>query len=287
MPVYLEYAQQDRTFGEWWAFDRRDHVPHALYAATSLAWGTWGLSAEWKDYARFALGTNDPPSLVREHSTLLLNRSTHVLLAQREQGYQVELSWSPRPGATIIGNLSRADGARGDQFVERYAELRLQAPGDSRWDGSLFYDRSADSAVSVIQRDTYGVGGRVRWRDAWTVAAEAERQTAARVGFDFNTFATIRQRYENVHASLAVTRADRGSVAVAWERTTDPLDPSWDFGRTRPLHFIGWTASAHVAERHDAVLFVGQRRGGLACTAGTCYQVQPFQGVELRLLSRF
>jgi len=35
------------------------------------------------------------------------------------------------------------------------------------------------------------------------------------------------------------------------------------------------------------VLFVGKRRGGLACTAGTCYQVQPFEGAELRLVSRF
>lgn len=287
LPVYFEYAQQDRSFSEWWAFDRRDHVPHALYASTSLAWGPLGVAAEWKDYAKFALGTNDLPSLVREHSALLLNRSTHVLLAQREQGYQLEVSWMPRSGTTLIGNLSRADGARGDQFVERYLELRLASPGDSRWEGTLFFDRSADSALSVIERHTYGTGGRLRWRDSWTLAAEVERQTAARVGLDFETFAIIRQRYENVHSALAVTRADRGSVAVAWERTTDPLDASWEFGRKRALHFMGWTASTRVAERHDVVLFAGQRRGGLACTAGTCYEVQPFKGVELRLVSRF
>ena len=287
LPVYLEYAQQDRTFGEWWAFDHRDHVPHAMYASTSLAWGPFGMAAEWKDYARFALGTNDLPSLVREHSALLLNRSTHVLLAQREQGYQFELSWSPRPGASLIGNLSRADGARGDQFVERYLEARLTDDAGSRWEGAVFFDRAADSALSVIQRDTYGVSGRVRWHESWTVTAETERQTAARVGFDFDTFSILRQRFENVHASLAVTRADRGSVAVSWERTSDPLDPSWDFGRKRALHFVGWTASARVAERHEAVLFAGQRRGGLACTAGSCYEVQPFKGVELRLVSRF
>ncbi len=287
MPVYFEYAQQDRTIGEWWRFDRRDHVPHALYASTSLAYGDWGLAAEWKDYAKFALGTNDLPSLVREHSALLLNRSTHVLLAQREQGYQIELSWSPRPGATLIGNLSQADNARGDQFTERFAEFRWMPSPGAAWETSLFWDRSADSALSVIQRDTYGAGGRLGWRGIWSVAAEVERQTAARVGFDFTTFGIVRQRYENVFASLAVTRADVGSLAVSWERTTDPLDPSWDFGRGRPLHFVGWSASARVAERHEAVLFAGQRRGGLACTAGTCYQVQPFKGIELRLSSRF
>jgi hypothetical protein len=34
-------------------------------------------------------------------------------------------------------------------------------------------------------------------------------------------------------------------------------------------------------------LFAGQRREGIACTAGTCYVVEPFEGVELRITSRF
>ncbi|HZM28200.1 MAG TPA: hypothetical protein VFB89_12700, partial [Gemmatimonadales bacterium] len=76
-------------------------------------------------------------------------------------------------------------------------------------------------------------------------------------------------------------------LGFAWDRTTDDLDPSWDFGRTGALHLVGWNASARIAERHEATLFLGKRRGGLACTAGTCYQVLPFEGAELRLVSRF
>ena len=93
--------------------------------------------------------------------------------------------------------------------------------------------------------------------------------------------------YEDVHLSLGASLADAGSLGFSWDRTTDPLDPSQEAGRTAPLHLVGWNASARVAEGHDAVLFVGKRRGGLACTAGTCYQVLPFEGAELRLVSRF
>lgn len=287
MPVYFEYAQQDRTVAEWWSFAHRDDVPHALYASTSLTLGALGLSAEWKDYAKFALGTNDLPSLVREHDALLLNRSTHVLLAQREEGYQFEASWALRPGTLLIGNLSRADGARGDQFTEHYLEARWSPSGAAGREVSVFFDRSADSAVSVLRRLTYG--GRARWgiREVWSVVAEAERQTAARVGFDLQTFEIVRQPFENVHAGVTLTHADRGSLGVSWERTTDPLDPSRPAGKTRPLHFMGWTAATRIADRHEAVLFLGQRRGGLACTAGSCYEVQPFKGAELRLVSRF
>jgi hypothetical protein len=34
-------------------------------------------------------------------------------------------------------------------------------------------------------------------------------------------------------------------------------------------------------------MFAGKRRGGTACTSGTCYYVPDFEGLELRVLSRF
>ena len=36
-----------------------------------------------------------------------------------------------------------------------------------------------------------------------------------------------------------------------------------------------------------APLCVLLRRSGLACTAGTCYEVLGFEGIEMRLLNRF
>jgi hypothetical protein len=80
-------------------------------------------------------------------------------------------------------------------------------------------------------------------------------------------------------------------VALSWERTTDPVAEDPDDARATPQvepnRFFAVTVSADLGERHDASLFVGERRGGPACTAGTCYIVEPFDGVELRLTSRF
>jgi len=52
-------------------------------------------------------------------------------------------------------------------------------------------------------------------------------------------------------------------------------------------HYLAGVLSAALSERHTATLFFGQRREGLACTAGTCYKVEAFEGAELRLVSRF
>ena len=87
--------------------------------------------------------------------------------------------------------------------------------------------------------------------------------------------------------SLNVERADFGSAAVVWERTSDPLERSVFTGGRRFLSLFSWVLSARLTPRNEATLTAGKLRGGRACTAGTCYEVQPFDGAELRLVSRF
>jgi hypothetical protein len=50
--------------------------------------------------------------------------------------------------------------------------------------------------------------------------------------------------------------------------------------------WTGINAGWRVAETHRLDLFAGQRRAGLACTGGTCYEVLGFEGVELRLVNQ-
>ena len=61
-----------------------------------------------------------------------------------------------------------------------------------------------------------------------------------------------------------------------------PVDP-----QEHALTFTSGTVSGEIGPHFEATLFYGKRRGGLACTAGTCYKVEPFKGTELRLTARF
>lgn len=288
LPVYAEYAASDRPLERAITLNTADRTAHALYVGSNLLWGPLGVSAEWKDYSLFRLGTNDPPTAIKEHSTVLLNRVTHVLDANAEEGYQLEATVTPFDWASVALNKTRADGRRADRFEEAYAELHVTPDNAARWEATAFYDAAYDSFTSITDRDTYGVLATVRFLSRWSASLDAERQTADRIGFTDATFTNIGiVPFENVYVTLTGALADRGSLGFTWERTTDQLDRSWEFGRTKPLHLVGWTLNARLAERHDATLFVGKRRGGLACTAGTCYEVQPFEGVELRVVSRF
>lgn len=274
LPLYLEYATQDASISEWLRFSTDDRRPHALYAGTNLVVGGVGLSAEWKDYAGFRNGINDPPSLVREHSWTLLNRNTHVLNAQREEGFQLEATWGPAPWASFTLNRSGAEGLAG-HFQESYAEWHAASAAPGAWEATLAYDAGGDGVLLPYQH-------------TWCLAVAKGLLAEMSLTLDLERMSGRNSvnAFRDQALSATLSRAEQGSVAVVWERSTDLLqaDPERP-GRAR--HFVAGVVSARLSERQNATLFVGTRRGGRACTAGSCYEVEPFRGAELRLASRF
>jgi len=290
LPIYVEVARDNADWGRGWGIGVGDGDTAAVYGSANLLWGPVTFSVEWKDYRAFALGSNDPPSLVREHSYYLLNRSTHFLLARREEGFQLEGSYTLPAIGTITANSSRSDGHSGrpERFEERYGEVHVDPYGDRRFEGTLFWSRGKDEFLSASVSDRTIVGGTASMRvhGPWSVGVDLEQLEAQRIDFFRRPVAHFVDRY----AAISLSRADWGSIAVAWERTGDPdnEDPAdYDTPEVDPNDFTSVVASARLGEHHDMSLFAGERRGGPACTAGTCYVVEPFRGVELRLTSRF
>lgn len=282
LPLYFEYAQRDRSFGDWWRFSRSDTVAHALYAGGNLIWGPLALAAEWKHYRDFRLGTNDPPSLVREHSALLLNRGTHVLNAAREEGYQLEGSLTSRAWGTVTANASRAEGRLGSKaaiFLEHFIELRSASDPNRAWEGAAFFDQGRDQSVGIRERRVAGASLTLRLPWRCSVTTDLEHQRAQRNA----------DRFDDHYLSAQLARDGWGSATLVWERTTDPSEEtpraSLDPGIT-PRNFVLVALSGAVGSRSHATLSVGEQRGGLACTSGTCYQVLPFKGAQLRLTTR-
>jgi hypothetical protein len=288
LPLYVEYAELDTPLGKRWRFATGDDLPHALYASSEWLWGPFALSAEWKDYVGFRFGTNDPPSLVREHTWTLLNRSTHVLDAggqsppTGESGFQLEGTMRLPGQTSVTANLSRSDGvvADPDRFDEAFVELHWAPMGGRRLETTAFYDHGMDGDLGITVRDAVGARATLRAREVYSVELDGELQNSTR---------EFEGRLRDTFASITFGRAGWGTAALVWERSTDPQQESPDDGASpgiQPRHFVSGTLGVRITDRHEATLFAGERRGGRACTAGTCYEVLPFKGVELRLISR-
>lgn len=284
LQLYAEYAGRSwDPFRDGFATDAG--VPHALYTATQLSYRRWGASFETKDYDSFALGWNDPPNLVPEMAQHLLNRMSHFLLADGEKGHQV----------SVMGSLPRQwslqfESARARNEVNGLREYRLDAlmlQGDPL--GSLHWEMFAatgrDEVEGITDHRTGGLSLGRAIGDGLSLRLAGEFQRAERTTFDQVA------KFDNVFLSLGLDKSGRGTLAVQAEFSGDPDgkdDPlTFDVVETASRHWLGVLATAPLNRHHDATLFVGSRRGGTACTSGTCYLVPDFRGAELRLISRF
>ena len=287
LPVAFEYALARDNASQWWRFRRGHETPHALYSSAQLLWRGYALSAEYKDYDQFRLGINDPPSLVREHSAPLLNRDTHLLDADGESGFQLEATAPLHPWVTLVANLSRADGPPGVRYLrfeERYAELRAAPPGRDSWDATVFADRGFDRFDFIGDRHSSGVSAQARLPRGFAVHADLERKRSVTAPFRGPAV-----RIDDRLMQLDVSRAGWGSIGITATRTTDRADLLLD-AAYEPVSdhrwFVGFDANAQVSRMHTIGVFAGKRRGGRACTSGTCYDVPSLDGVEVRWTTR-
>lgn len=284
LQFYAEYAGRSwDPFGD--GLDTDAGVPHALYTATQLSYRRWGASFETKDYDSFALGWNDPPNLVPEMTQHLLNRMSHFLLADGEKGHQLSLMGS-LPGDRSL----QFESARARNEVNGLREYRLDALtlqgsplGALHWE--LFGATGRDEVEGITDHRTGGLSLGHEVGDGLSVRLAGEIQRAERTTFDQTA------KFDNVFVSLGLDKAGRGTLAVQAEFSGDPDekdDPlTFDVVETEARHWLGVLATAPLNRHHEATLFVGSRRGGTACTSGTCYLVPDFRGAELRLISRF
>jgi hypothetical protein len=233
----------------------------------------WGTSYEYKDYQNLALGVNEPPTAVREHGYALLNRTTHVVELQQERGWQVESRFAYRRAAEVVLELSRAENAGSDRFREAYLEVTGRTRGVA---ATAFAAQQQDESVAVHDRDTVGFAAQVPLGTGHGLELDLERQEVRRRA------GALEDTNEDRYASLLWSWAGRLSLAVVRQTTDDRAET-----RAGRRAYDSLTASIPIGSQHEAALFWGRRRSGLACTSGTCYKVRAFEGVAARLASRF
>jgi len=282
--VYAEYGGRSwRPFDD--GFETADGTPHALYTATEISVGRWGLSYETKDYEDFLLGINDPPNLVPEMSQHLLNRMSHFLLQENETGHQFSVMGALPGDWTLQLESARAENDLGNALEYALDFLGLESPAHAATRGEIFAATGRDEVATIF--DHWTVGGSLDrdLDDALALLVSFEYQKVTRRVFDTDS------EFENMYVGLAVSRSGTGTAGVMAEFSNDPDekdDPQTiDVVETEPRRWLGAFASVLIGHDHEVSLFAGHRRGGTACISGTCYLVPDFSGVEMRVSSRF
>ena len=271
-------------------------TPHALYIALNMDYKKLSLSSEFKDYLSYDLRVNDPPSLVKEHSYVLLNRDTHVLLPQDERGYQLELSYFQSQFTTFTTNISFARNTifeYNTDFSELFLEVSHKFSDELK--GALYLVNSKDEYNSISEKVTFGGSWTLNLNHKSSTTVDIALQEAKR---DFEFYKENNDisrnfevsKYRNLYLSLSFGKSGLFSASFLTERSTDILDTdrrsTFDIVETSPRWWSSINLSFELGKKHQVRLFAGNRRGGPACTAGTCYKLLPFEGIELNITSR-
>ncbi len=280
LELYGEYAQRDARPGRWLSLDR--DLGRGLYLSSSLAAGPWGFSLEYKNYRDFLIADiNNPPPLIREHETYLLNRLTHVLLPDDEPGLQVEASYSFAGDASLLLNHTLATrtlepGSADDEHLRSYF-VQFDTPLGANLHTQATADLSRSTILQNERRLTLGT--RWEWQPAATrtLSADLQFQDVKR------RFGELALPFENLYLGLGCSGGS-WSAGMVLQRATDVLETG--ASPAGASYWTGISAGWQMAEAHRLDLFAGQRRAGLACTGGTCYEVLGFEGVELRLVNQ-
>ena len=279
--LYGEYAQRSIEWSRFFSLDR--DLSRALYLSASTGSGAWGLSLEYKDYQGFNIDQiNNPPTLVREHDAYLLNRQTHDLLADDEKGLQAEITYVLPKGQVLTTNYTRATrrnlaGSADDEDL-RELFLQVESPIGDDIDARIFADRHHNRILGDERSLTFG--SLFDWRTSSGYSFTFDLQYK-----DINrTFGDLVFPHENAFLSIETQHINGLAAALQVQRSNDALETGDEFDG--PTYWLSISLNWQINERHSANLFWGKRRSGLACTAGTCYEVLGFDGIEIRLVNQ-
>jgi len=285
LKLYAEHARAN--FGATDFFSTSPKDPHATFMSLSFSYKKIGLTAEYKDYQQFENNINLPPLGYMEHGYYLLNRSTHELLSDNEKGYQVELNFRPTDKLFLLANTSLAKNEfdfATFEFAEQFAEATVY------WSDNVtaktFYDQAKDEIKGEHSRKIGGIDLEWSFSQNYAITIELQHQAIdRRFGRDYQ------EKVKNTYTSFTLSRAPQLSLSVVLSRSTDPAetdDPNTLFEiENEPKYWLSFVAGYQVNMSHELSVFVGSRRGGLVCLSGTCYEVLPFKGIEIRWIAHF
>lgn len=273
-PIVSYYTEVSKNIKDNSIGDFSDASSYAIYSGVNVSLNNVGLSAEYKSYNNFLIGSgiNEPPALVKEHTYRLLNRSTHVPQPLNESGYQLEAFYTLPNLSVLTLNHTKAINKFGKKFVFNEYFLEYDFMLKEKHDIKVFVDYAEDPFKLEENRISAGLYAEWKAGENSTIKTDIELQH-----FD-------RLNEGNVNQVLSLGYAYKSKIigSIVAERSTDNylVDSGSKF-------WLGANINYKLNNKHTFQLFAGERRGGPACNAGVCYEVLDFKGVELRLTSRF
>jgi hypothetical protein len=246
------------------------YLGHGLYLSGTLSSRWLTVLSEYKDYRRFANPLVNPPTCVREHVWILMNRATHQVDLTDERGYLVEGTLTAFDKMPIIGSASEARKHNGD-----LAHWEMFGQVDRAISGSV------NASLGGSWSREYAAGGLTEYKTGM-VETEITPESGRGIELGFGVQkeqAHPEEPYGNYLVSGTFYPHEAVTLSAVAEATTQKglKRDRWAFGEVR----------VNMGEGLDASVGFGTERGGKKCSGGVCYTEPEFAGVRLTFSKSF
>jgi hypothetical protein len=292
--LYGEYAMRDQRAATGGpsrdGLGRRVPQGHAACGSAGLNLGPVQLLAEGKDLLRYNLPTVNnrawvnPPSVVPQHTTTLMNRATHtpnINFADERAGLaEAYLSLPGRSRVNAAYGRSRGrDSGQSAWEVSGEAETRLGEHVELLLRGAETEETVREGADLVFfERVTWGGTVVMPMSDDWTLDLTVETQGAQESDARSRSYEFPVEYRDNV-CILTISNGTGMSWGLTGEWTNDD--------RSDKNRWLWAEWNLRLGDRHQLSLGGGTVRGGQVCSGGVCRILDPFEGGRLELITTF
>ncbi len=256
----------------------------AWYGNLNLYKGPFSISWEHSYYDKFAVvkaadgktTLNRPPSLAREFTWTMMNRSPHNLDPDDEKGDNLDLVYSNDSGWTMVASGARLKNLEDEIVYElAYGSVKKDDLGPFRVTGGFAYQDNEGLRQTAVGEITWMVDA----THSWTFQAEHQHvRLGGGTGYDLGA-------YDVEWFKLEYETAPRWAFSAMFEMNnkSDEQRPASEKEGPFPSGQIAYT----INRGGNLNLWFGSRQAGYLCSGGVCKFEPAFEGVEFYGLFRY
>ncbi len=290
---YAEYGIKQNEDVKNSLNDGSSIVGNAFYGSVNFYQGSFALSGEYKYYDNYLFSSydgtviyNNPPSVRKEYSYVLLNRHPSPLDQNNEQGFLVEAAYNFDYNTFISAAYGETKTLNADSYYQhvigsnnpvrtQLKELYVQAKHD--WSES-FETIFAFGYNEELATNTKNISPIIEthfyFDDVNTIKATFEHLHST-------NRTTDEQKYNDV---LLVEYLRSPNLSVSWLIEMETSEPTTDHIVRKLYSFVQF--GYYLAEHTNLSLLIGTRQAGNICIGGVCRYEPEFRGVELKMTTR-
>jgi len=293
--IYTEFAVKQNEDIKETVFNGNEFIAgKGFYSNLSFYYGNFSILGEYKIYDNFTFTTadgtvtyNTPPATRRDYTYSLLNKHPSALDANNEEGGQIELNYNFWDFTFLTASFSLTQTLPSSSYYQRIQKTKNEPATQLK---EFYTQLNHQLTNSIYTTIAFGYSEEL-------TSATKNYTPILDLRYSLDELNTIRLIYEHQLTNVSITNEDYYNQALTLEFLHSPdlvlsFNGTMETKEPTPGRKVRTTwkfvqLTYKIGNHSDLILLYGSRQAGNICVGGVCRYEPEFNGIELKIYSRF